>query len=126
MAALHALLHELIDLAVQALTHPAPLVRSARSAKQVVVLPVSAHPGRGIAAERPDLQSLGPGNLHHPGHELARRAGAAQSRWGFQVEDDRHRAVTSVAGEHELSAEIALRVAADGEIVSVGSAESRR
>jgi hypothetical protein len=34
--------------------------------------------------------------------------------------------VTSVAGEHELPAEIALRVAADGEIVSAGSAAKAR
>jgi hypothetical protein len=34
--------------------------------------------------------------------------------------------MTSVAGEHELPAKITLRVAADGEIVSVGSAAKAR
>lgn len=103
--------HELIDLAVQALAHPAPLVRSARSAKQVVVLPASAHPDRGIAAKRPDFQSLGPGNLHHPDHELACCVGAAQRRRGFHVRDDQRRAMPSLAGEHDLPAEFKLEAA---------------
>src|SRR5829696_8870069 len=72
---------------------------------------MSLDPPCRIPAQRLDPQPLGPGKLHHALHELTGGSGAAQRGWGFDIGDDQRRALTRIAGEHGLAADIQLEPA---------------
>jgi hypothetical protein len=84
-----------------------------------VILPVSLDPPCHIPAERLDPQPFSARDLHHSLHELTGGSGAAQRGWGFYKGDDQRRALTRVAGEHDLTADIKLKAAPLGIVSDV-------
>src|SRR5215207_691065 len=69
--------------------------------QQVMVLLVAPDPGCRIAAQRSNLQSLGPRAFHDARHEMARGPGPAQHGRGFDVRNDQRCPLPRIAGKRD-------------------------